>query len=257
MKQKDGAIYIWTNLINRKQYVGQTTRTLNQRMSEHKNSAGCPIIHAAIKKHGIEKFKIISFSCPEEDLDWTEGFLQKTLNTISPNGYNLILNEHQHRRHNEISIQKMRDNHWDNSGEKNPFFGKHHTEETKQKISEAESGEKNHNFGKHHRETTKQKMRENHQDQSGENNPFFGKHHTQEERAHHSKIMKGKNAGKNNGRARVVLLISPEGIEYKLSCYHPFCKEHNLSGGMICLVLQGKYNHHKGWTGKYIENKKA
>ena len=43
------------------------------------------------------------------------------------------------------------------SGENNPFYGKHHTEETKKKISEARKGKT-----------------------QGENHPFYGKHHSQE-----------------------------------------------------------------------------
>ena len=43
----------------------------------------------------------------------------------------------------------------------NPMFGKHHSEETKRKISEAMSGNKNH-LGKHHIEETRRKMSEAH-----------------------------------------------------------------------------------------------
>jgi hypothetical protein len=48
-------------------------------------------------------------------------------------------------------------------GEANGFYGKHHTEETKQKIGEKSKernqGELNPFYGKHHSEETKQKMR--------------------------------------------------------------------------------------------------
>ena len=49
-------------------------------------------------------------------------------------------------------------------GKKNPFYGKHHSENTKRKMSDARKGERNPRFGKHHREDAKQKIR-------GENNP--------------------------------------------------------------------------------------
>lgn len=45
-------------------------------------------------------------------------------------------------------------------GENHPFFGKHHSAETRQKISESLSGEKNPLFGKHHSEETRLKMSE-------------------------------------------------------------------------------------------------
>jgi len=50
-------------------------------------------------------------------------------------------------------------------GENNPMFGKHHSEETRQKIGKKSSE-------KRHTEKTKQKMRENN---LGENNPMFGR----------------------------------------------------------------------------------
>jgi len=59
-------------------------------------------------------------------------------------------------------------------------------------------------------------------------------------------------SGENNPAAKKVILISPEGEKYKLSCYVPFCKEHNLSKGNICQVLCGKRISHKGWTGRYL-----
>ena len=47
-----------------------------------------------------------------------------------------------------------------NKGERNGFYGKHPTEETKRKISESLKGDKNPFYGKHHTEETKQKIRE-------------------------------------------------------------------------------------------------
>jgi group I intron endonuclease len=208
MEEKDGTIYIWTNLINGKQYIGQTTRALKERIYEHKKSNGSSIINAAIKKYGIENFKIISFSCPEKDLDWTESFLEAKLNTIVPNGYNLQPGGSKYKHHHEITRQKMRDNHPDQSGKNHPMFGR-----------------------------------------VGEKNPRFGKHHTKEVKQKLSKARRDE----NNPAAQPAILISPEGIEYKLLCYYPFCREHGLSGGNICQVLQGKRKHHKGWTGKYLE----
>ena len=41
----------------------------------------------------------------------------------------------------------------------NPMFGKHHSEETKRKISKTMRGNKNH-LGKHHSEETKRKISE-------------------------------------------------------------------------------------------------
>ncbi len=47
----------------------------------------------------------------------------------------------------------------DRRGEKHPFYGCHHTEETKQKMSESHSGENHHMYGKTHTEEAKKKIR--------------------------------------------------------------------------------------------------
>ena len=58
-------------------------------------------------------------------------------------------------------------------GEKSGFYGKHHTEETLQKMSEAHKGRI---FSEEH----KQKISETHK---GEKNPLFGKNHSDEAKA--------------------------------------------------------------------------
>ena len=66
---------------------------------------------------------------------------------------------------NEKTLEKFK-------GENHHFFGKHHTEETKKKISESQKGENNHMYGKHHTEEAKKKMSES---QKGEKGSMYGK----------------------------------------------------------------------------------
>ena len=73
---------------------------------------------------------------------------------------------------------------------KNPMFGKHHTSETRKKISEnhnpniytKERAEKISfaNRGKPKSEEHKRKLSECAKQRTGEKNPFYGKHHTKE-----------------------------------------------------------------------------
>ena len=287
MEEKDGTIYIWTNLVNPKQYVGQTTRILKKRIYEHKNQASSKrtdksLLSNAIKKYGIENFKIISFSCPEKDLDWTETFLEAALNTIAPNGYNLESGGNKNKHPSEETRKKMRDNHanfsgenhpqWGLKGEKSPHFGikrPDRAEKNKQMC-----GDKHPNFGKHLTKKQKDKISETQKGRSkpkpigfreklskifiekginkGENNPMFGKHQTEETKQLIRDNMPDQ-SGENNPRARPVILISPEGIEYKLPCYGPFCKKYHLTTDRIRFVLQGKTKNYKGWTGKYLQ----
>ena len=86
------AIYKITNLVNNKLYIGQTVHP-EKRWWEHQQRAKTHYddypIHLAINKYGAENFSF-------EILEWTEDYNNaeakwiKELNTISPNGYNLI-----------------------------------------------------------------------------------------------------------------------------------------------------------------------
>lgn len=55
-----------------------------------------------------------------------------------------------------------------NKGEKSHMYGKHHSDETKKKISEAHKGEKNPFYGKSHSEKTRRKMSEAKKGKTGE-----------------------------------------------------------------------------------------
>ena len=72
------------------------------------------------------------------------------------------------------------------------FFGKNHTEESKQKISDSTNniGENNPMFGKAHSEETKQKISDNHADFSGDNHPSWGMKRSDESKSKMSKAMK-------------------------------------------------------------------
>ena len=94
------------------------------------------------------------------------------------------------------------------SGENTSFYGKHHSEETRKKMSEvrtgkhpseesrknmskAQSGENHPLYGKHRSEETRKKISEG---LSGENNPMYGKHLPEETRKKISGALSGENA---------------------------------------------------------------
>jgi len=84
--------------------------------------------------------------------------------------------------------QKMQGTHPNQLGKNNPFFNKHHTEESKQKMKKPKS------------EEHKQKIKENHADFSGENHPMYGKHHSIEtiKKMSEIRIRLGLSKGRNN-----------------------------------------------------------
>ena len=115
-------------------YIGQSTN-INERFTFYKQ-LHCKTqtkLYNSLKKYGVEnhKFEIIE-ECTKEKLDEREKYyinLFKTFNT--KHGMNLR----------------------DGGGSKGSL-----SEETKLKISEGLKGEKNHFFGKHHSEISRKKM---------------------------------------------------------------------------------------------------
>jgi len=91
-KCRTGCIYLITNPINGKVYVGQTI-DYKTRMRKHKCAAKNPkqYIAKAIKKYGWENFtkEILIDEVPEEDLDNLEINYIDIYNSFGPGGYNL------------------------------------------------------------------------------------------------------------------------------------------------------------------------
>ena len=106
-----------------------------------------------MNKYGAKNFtfKIIE-ECNYEILDTRERYWINKLNTLEPYGYNI-----------KNGGNKL-------FGKDNPFYGRHHSEETKRVISEKNNGRK---ASKEEREL-RRRMNE------GTNNPFYGKHHSDE-----------------------------------------------------------------------------
>lgn len=76
-----------------KKYIGQTTQKLSTRWQQHYTKSHCVKLYSAIKKHGIELFDITILETCEtlDQLNEREIHWIKELNTLSPNGYNLIM----------------------------------------------------------------------------------------------------------------------------------------------------------------------
>lgn len=141
-------IYLLKNVINSKVYVGQTWRPLSKRFSEgYRHSHH---IKSAINKYGKDNFYYVVLTvCHTQQIaDYWEKYFIVKYDSIN-NGYNL------------------------REGGSNGKL----SEETKRKISKAQSGENGFWYGKTMPLDTKIKMSNAH---SGENNPFHGKTHGEE-----------------------------------------------------------------------------
>ena len=197
-----GVVYLIWNKVNGKRYVGQTVQTLKKRLQKHLRDD--LYVDRAIRSHGIENFYcgIIKTCATKDELDEAEKHFIAVLKTKTPYGYNLT-DGGCGGRHTDETRAKLSAA---NSGENNPMFGKKHTEETKAKIRAAQLGNKK-NFGKHPSAETLAKLSAANTGKhpsaetlakmsaakSGENNPFFGRHHTDETRAKLSAALSGEN----------------------------------------------------------------
>jgi hypothetical protein len=87
-----GLIYKATNLINRKEYVGQTKQTLKRRMSMHKwrsKKRSNTHFYNSMKKYGFDSFKFeVLEEIENKNLDEREKYHIHKLNTLE-NGYNM------------------------------------------------------------------------------------------------------------------------------------------------------------------------
>lgn len=85
-------IYLVTNKINGKKYIGQTTRSLQIRWAEHyKGKHPNSVLYLAVQKYGRENFvvEVISTACSVDELNNLEQIYIKQYDTLAPNGYNL------------------------------------------------------------------------------------------------------------------------------------------------------------------------
>jgi len=89
-------IYRVTNTTNGKSYIGQTTNSLEYRLSAHMREARTgkrskSAFHSALLKYGLDSFEteVIATCETIDQLNERERHWIATLNTISPNGYNI------------------------------------------------------------------------------------------------------------------------------------------------------------------------
>lgn len=87
-------VYLITNLVNGKQYVGKTVASAESRWSDHVSDAKhgrAHILHNAIRKYGREAFSLVVLNTCLDNraLCSVEKFWIKERNTMLPNGYNM------------------------------------------------------------------------------------------------------------------------------------------------------------------------
>jgi group I intron endonuclease len=233
-------IYLITNLLNLKQYVGITKFSIEERFLQHIKKGF--LLTEAIQKYGKDKFSIeliVEVESPDRAYELEQHYIKK-YNTKAPNGYNLtdggdgIFGWEPSEEYRKECSERIKQLH---NEKKVGMYGKKHTEETKKKMSDAAKGKEKpwlsgrkiseetkekisqSNKGKKLSEETKQKISKNHHNVSGKNNPMFGKKHSQEtiEKLKEKSKNRPKRIWINDGKIETCISISeklPEGFSY-------------------------------------------
>lgn len=186
-------IYLVTNRINGKQYVGQTICSLKKRKGNHVSDAlnsnkNTNYFHRAIQKYGQDNFEwkvIHNYITTIEDLNRFEIFYIGYYSTFGKCGYNLGLGGR-----NAIPSEETRRKMSESSK------GKKASEETKRKQSISARGRKA-------SDETRRRMSGAREGKFiGKDHPFYGKKHSEESKRKQSKA----NRGKNNPVAKAVII---------------------------------------------------
>jgi group I intron endonuclease len=232
-----GIIYSLKNKLNGKCYVGQTTQSVEQRLSKHMSAARCDstqLIHKAMRKYGIKSFhiEILGSYQNQKELNVAETKFIEELNSMVPNGYNLKTGGH-NTVYSEESRLKMSLSHIGKKlseehrlriskgckGLPGPWQGKKLSSKHRNSISEGNKGNK-------HSKSTKKKLSAA---KIGPLNPMYGK------------------TGKDNPNSKVILLERPDGKIEKFDSLTNACIKYNLDIRNLSAVFTGKRKSHKGF----------
>ena len=90
MREKVCGIYLITNKVNGKQYVGQSVNCLSRWNNHCGKKSVNMVVGRAIQKYGVENFRFeVLVRCSRGDLNALERFYINNLGTQIPNGYNV------------------------------------------------------------------------------------------------------------------------------------------------------------------------
>ena len=220
-----GFIYKTTCLVNGKIYIGK------HEGSENDNYLGSgEIFSLALRKYGKENFKReILRRCEtlHELRIWEHVYIKKYHSQNHEIGYNIADGDVNSSEYNPAKRPEVREKirkaakKRTSVPENTPMFRKHHSEETRRRMSEARKGRKWSDEAKKRMseqrkglrkgykmsDETKKKLSDIAKERfsipennpmygnhifAGENNPMYGRHHSEETRKHWSEIRKGK-----------------------------------------------------------------
>lgn len=267
---KNSGIYKITNKINNMIYIGSAVN-LKKRCLEHINRLtkginSNPKFLAAWKKYGAENFEITILELVEnkEKLIEREQFWLDNLCPYKRNiGYNICFKAgstlgFKHTEENKLHLSKI-------AKERKINVGIKRSEETRKKISESRKGKytgiENGFFGKHHTQETLEKLAKNRPSMEGENNPRFGVVLTEETKQKISLALTGKKTGPktedtlNKIRKKVIQLDKKNNIIKYWDSITDAVNILKICGPNVSECLKGKRKSAGGFIWKYDNQK--
>lgn len=152
-------IYCIENKINKKKYIGRSIN-IELRFISHKNCLNRKDkkrennhLLYAWHKYGEKNFKFyIIEKCEPKLLNEREIYYIKKIKTKHPGGYNFTdggegVNGYTHSKKTIKKISGKNNHRYGKCGKESPFFGKHHTKKTKEKLRKTFLKEKSPVFG--------------------------------------------------------------------------------------------------------------
>lgn len=192
-------IYVHQNKINGKRYIGVTNNITKRWYGKGKHYEGCPHFWAAIKKYGWDNFHhvVIVSDLSLEEASVLEQYFIATYRTCNREvGYNVV-----------------------KGGTRAPtMLGKHHSAETRQKMSEAQRGRKQ----------------------------------SEEQKRRHSEQMTGLMVGSKNHKSRAVRCINTGEV---FESQHLAAQTKGVSQSKIWKCCNGEATHTHGLKWEYVEDR--
>jgi len=226
-----------------KSYIGQTVKTLQERIATHCSSNGCPALFAAISKYGIDNFnKEVLLVVNDDLLDEYEIKLIEAYGTRVPRGYNIAPGGGVLRGEDNPMFGRV--------GPLNPRYGTTLTTETKQKLRAAwqknpRGGIFHPMFGKQHSDATKTKISQARIGKyGGEKNPFWGKRGPDH-----------PSTGRCRTESQKAALRQPKSAEWKAKMRDITSKR--VKDGLFNKCKVGKYDYRSGELLAVFESQSA
>ena len=250
----DFGIYQIRNICNGKLYIGSAASGIKKRWRLHRrmlknNSHHSIYLQRSWNKYGESNFafEVLELCPPEQCLEREQHYFS----VLHPE-YNIdpTAGSPLGRKYSKEYKEKMREK---NTGSGNPFFGKHHTQDSKNlmsghlkgKLKGIMTGEKNPMYNKTHSEENKERM-------SQASKEFWD--------SEEGKLLKVKNALRLQGKPNLFAKSGTNHPNYNPTVYqfindsgemftgttYDFRKKYGLSSEVYYLA-NGKYKQYKGW----------